>query len=139
MGNIPERWKRLGVAVIGVAWLVIGGGYLFRTEARRAFPDLVGWLFVIAGVCLVIVAARPAVHIAFRLGGAFTVCALLAMIASLSFGLKAIDDPDAVWAISGSVAFVTVTLGLFWWFWLYEVKPWHEGHRRGHRARARGR
>lgn len=131
MCKVPERFKRLGVAVIGVAWLVIGASYLFRSEARRAFPDLVGWPLLMAGVFVCIVAVRPSTHFAYRLAGAFTVSGLLALIASLSFGVTAIDDPDAAWSIAATVAFVIVMLLLFWWFWLWEVKPWHRGHRKG--------
>ena len=135
MAHTPEWLKRSGIAVLAVLWLVHGYSYLFVSDDRRWAPEVAGTLFVCAGVFTLIVAWAPSWRLAFRLAACFTSTALVARLASVVVGLHHSTDRDAVLISVAGAASTGVIMLLWWWFWIYEVKPWSEGHSIGRRQR----
>ena len=135
MAHTPEWLKRGGIGLLAVLWLVHGYSYLLISDGRRWAPDIAGWLFVAAAVFSGAVAWRPSWRLGYQLAACFTSMALVARLASLLVGLWQASDRDVVLIGMAGAASTSVIMFLWWWFWIYEVKPWSEGHSIGRRQR----
>ena len=135
MAHTPEWLKRSGIAVLAILWLVHGYSYVFVSDDRRWAPDLAGGLFIAAGLFTLAVAWQPAWRLGYQLAACFTSMALVARLASVVVGLASTNDRDAVLISIAGAASTGVIMLLWWWFWIYEVKPWSEGHSIGRRQR----
>lgn len=128
--RLTERQRLTWLTLSGLPWLVSGVCYLAMSDARRAFPDFVGILFLISAVATWLLALRPSSALAFRVAGSTAIAALLARVVSLIMGLLFASDPDAVWLAGSGLATTILIIALYGKWWIVRVQPWHESHRR---------
>lgn len=131
MDFFRSHYRRTGIFVIGVLWLILGASWIpLLDRPDRFLPEPTVALFWIAAFFMFFFAVRPDSERLFSIAGGMSVVALACRAMSAIAGQFLEDDPQAIAiAISASIT-STMLFFLFWWFWQREVKPWHIFHQR---------
>lgn len=141
LSRFGETHRRLGIVLIGVAWLVLSVVYYnFAGSNSQVFaPLIVSALFLVAGATTLAFALRPCHVLLYRFAGALSVLAIGSRAGSIVLGPVVLyDSPDALFITLSQLTNAVVLFMLFWWFWQTEVRVWHEYRKEHCRLRVIG-
>lgn len=125
-----ERERRLGLAGIGFAWLVVGAGNLAYqgTNQEITGTTFLGVMFILSGISVLAFVEKPGRFSRFFVGGLMSVFTLALRAAFILWAQWLQKDPNLLWIATIQASLHGVLFFLFWWFWQNEVKPWHHYH-----------
>lgn len=127
---MTERMTRTLLAVMVLSFTITGAAYLGISNTRRWHPDVVGMFCLLTAAITLVVVLQPRNIWAYRYGGTVAIGALLLRTVSVFMGLFLYVDKDALWISLSGGATTAMICGLYWYWWLHDVKAWHEGHKR---------
>lgn len=131
------KYERFELLVFPLVWTIVGVGYLQLSDVRRAMPDTIGALFLIAAVFTTWFIIQPHKWALYRLAGAFSVTALAGRALAVSARLAFTQSRDDWWTSVNAVSLAIVFILMFRSLWLGQVRTLARTSRLDHELSAK--